>query len=633
MPETIKLGPQYRAATITRADINEEDRTVKLAFSSEAPYERYWGVEVLGHSRGEVDLSWLETGQAPLLMDHNPRDQVGIIEEVSIGADRKGRAVVRFGKGTRADEIFRDVLDGIRLNVSVGYEINKLQLVEENKDAPSIYRVTDWRPLEISIVSIPADPTVGVGREADTVNVQSVTIERKAPMSEVTTATAPAATAQATVTVDVEAIRAEARKNEESRVREIISVGERFNCRDKANEAIKSGKSADLFKGEVLMSLGDQANAILLKQHEIGLSEKEAKRYSLTRAIASMMDPKSAGRGAEFEMECSAAVAKRTGAAPKGFFVPVDYQARADIQRRDLLVGTATAGGNAVATDLDSSSFIDLLRNRMMVRAMGARVLSGLQGNLAIPKLTGSSTAYWVAENNAPTEGQQTIGQVTMSPKTIAAFTDFSRQLMLQSSLDVESLVRSDLSQILALGIDLAALHGTGSNNQPKGVANITGIGSVVGGDNGAAPTWGNIVDLETEVAVDNADLGSLGYLTNAKMRGKLKQTQKAANTGMFVWENNPADQGFGMMNGYRAGASNQVSSALTKGTANGVCSAIFFGNWADLIIGEWGMLDILVDPYTGSSAGTVRVTAFQSVDVAVRRAESFAAMLDALSS
>lgn len=353
----------------------------------------------------------------------------------------------------------------------------------------------------------------------------------------------------------------------------------------------------------------------------VGMSADDIRNYSLRRAILAAAS--NDWRGAELEREASEAVAKQLGREPSSFFMPADVQA----ERRDLTVGTAADGGYTVATDLLAQNFIQLLRNRMVVQAAGATVLAGLQGDVAIPKQTGGATAYWVAESGAPTESQQAVGQVTLSPKTVGAFTDFSRKLLRQSSLDVEAFVRQDLATALALAIDLAALHGSGASNQPTGIASTSGIGSVAGGTNGLAPTWAHMISLETEVAVDNADVGRLAYITNAKVRGKLKQTPKVSSTdSVMVWEVNDNP-----INGYRALVSNQVSSALTKGTSSGVCSAIFFGNWNDLLIGMWGGLDILVDPYTHSTSGTVRVVALQSVDIAVRHAESFAAMLDAL--
>jgi HK97 family phage major capsid protein len=265
----------------------------------------------------------------------------------------------------------------------------------------------------------------------------------------------------------------------------------------------------------------------------------------------------------------------------------------------------------------------------MMVQQLGAMTLGGLVGDVAIPKQTGGATAYWVAESGAPTESDQTVGQLALAPKTCGAFTDISRKLLKQSSIDIEGFVRLDLSTVLALALDAAAIAGTGADNQPTGILNTTGIGDVACGDpDGAAPVWADIVGLETEVAVDNADIGALAYLTNAKARGKLKVTEKATNTGQFVWEN--GTDGFGLLNGYRAAASNQVPSNLTKGAGTAL-SAIIFGNFSDLILALWGTVDILVDPYTGSTTGTVRVVALQDADIGVRHAESFAAAQDAV--
>ncbi len=377
---------------------------------------------------------------------------------------------------------------------------------------------------------------------------------------------------------------------------------------------------ADVARIERLEGVEGSLRAQGMPDPRIGMSEGEVRRYSLLRAIraAASNDWSQAG----LELEASRVVAQRVGRPPQGFYVPYDWA-----EARDLVKGTSSAGGYLVSTDLLAQSFVDLLRNRMVVRAAGATVLSGLVGDVAIPKQTGGATAYWVAEGGAPTESQQTVAQVAMTPKTVGAYTDISRKLLLQASIDVEAFVRRDLATVVALALDYAALHGTGTSNQPAGIAATSGIGLVDGGANGAAPTWAHVVQLETEVAVDNADIGSLAYITNAKVRGKLKQTEKASGTGLWVWT-----EGNTPVNGYPAYVTNQVRSDLTDGTGTNL-SAIFFGNWADLILGMWGVLDVLVDPYTGGTSGTVRVVVLQDVDIAVRHAESFSAMLDAITS
>lgn len=376
----------------------------------------------------------------------------------------------------------------------------------------------------------------------------------------------------------------------------------------------------------------------------LGMGPRDVERYSFTRALLAQASRN--WRGAELEREASEATAKALGLTAQGFFVPVDVmisRSLARVQtprgwqyqplRADLTKTPATAGGNLIQTDLLAASFIELLRNRMMVQAAGATILGDLIGDVAIPRQTGGATAYWVADNTDITaESTPTIGQVSLTPKTVGAYTDISRKLLKQSSIDVENFVRGDLSAVLARAIDLAAIHGAGGGTEPTGILATSGIGAIFAGGaaavgdnpNGAAPVWADVINLETEVAIDNADIGTLAYMTNARMRGKLKQTAKYAGTdSATIW-----GSGAEPLNGYMAHITNQVSSALTKGAGTGL-SAMIFANWADLLMGMWGTLDILADPYTGDVAGRVRVIALQDVDIAVRHAESFAAGVD----
>ena len=633
--------------TVRAEAFDEEARTVELSFSSEEPYERWWGTEILDHAESAVRLGRLNNGGA-LLMDHNGRDQVGVVERAWISG-RKGRAVVRFGRSARAQEVFQDVIDGIRKLVSVGYRIVEMVLAQRDGDNAT-YRVTDWEPYEISLVSIPADTTVGVGREGEAAPFDPRSLLKEeddmnfgtrnaggiapAPAAVVTppaAAPAVAPTEQRSLAPAAPVDHTAAIASERERSATIRAMGARLNCRDLADAAVNDGRSVEQFVRDFEAQAGN-ATVIRTAEHPaIGMSERDVRRYSFVRLMNAMANPQDADaqRAAGFEMECSAAALQRGQASAKAgsLRIPLDVL-RSDIngEQRGLSVGTATAGGHTVATDLLAGSFIELLRNAMALTGLGVRILGDLNGNLAIPRQTGGATAYWVGEGAAPTESQQAFDQVALSPKTVAAFTDMSRQLLLQSSIDVESFVRMDLAQTLALALDLAGVNGSGSSNQPRGILNTSGIGSVIGGTNGAAPSWDNIVGLETQVANVNAALGSLGYLTNTKVRGKLKLTQKFSGTnGDPIWEKGNE------MNGYRAAVSNQVPSTLTKGTAAGICSAIIYGNWADMLIGMWGGLDILVNPYILSGTGSVRIEAFQSADIAVRHPESFAAMVDAL--
>lgn len=665
---TLKLGRLVRSVKIERNAVDTAARTVELAFSSETPVERWFGNEVLGHKPGECNLDWLSSGRAPLLLDHHTGQQIGVIERAWIGNDGVGRALARFSESPRADQELKDCAAGIRVNISVGYQIDELELVAVDggepgdDDAESVYRATKWTPLEVSTVAIPADMSVGVGRaagdearEVPVVTRQNQQQQKRTRVMETEIEKAQRLERERMERENAERAQREAddrariereRSNgsqaadilraERQRVADIRALGTAHNQGPLAQEHIEKGTSIELFRG-ILLATIPSGTPLEKPLADIGMSDKDAKRFSVLRMMLAQLalregkDPKAV---APFELEASNAVAQRVGVPAKGFYIPMDVQ-RQEIapQQRALTVGTNTGAGYFVSTDLMPQDFITLLRNRMMVRAMGATVVSGLVGNVAFPKHATAGTAYWVAEGSGPTASDQVVAQVTMTPRQIMAMTDYSRLLMQQSSLDVENFVRDDLATILALGIDLAALHGTGADNQPTGLAATSGIGSVAGGTNGLAPTWAHIVALETAVAVANADVGATGYLSNAKVRGKLKTTLKnpSGTDGTFIWPDVAGPMpGFGLLNGYKAGTSNQVSSTLTKGNQS-ASSAIFFGNWADMMIGEWGVLDVLVNPYTGATAGTVRIHVYQSVDIAVRRAASFAAMLDAL--
>ena len=404
-------------------------------------------------------------------------------------------------------------------------------------------------------------------------------------------------------TVDLAAERAKTREEERERLSEINALSSRHNIPTEVRDkAVSEGQSIEQFRYTVLTHIGT-TKPLSQPPSDLGLSEGDKQRYSISRAIAAAIvgDWRLAG----FERECSEAIEKRVskeGYNKRGtFFVPYDVPLRTE--QRVLTAGTASAGGNLIGSALRPDLFIELLRNRMLATKLGITMITGLVGNIAIPKLTGAATAYWVAENTAPTAGNQTFGQVTLSPKTVVAYTDFSRQLLLQATPAVDGIVQGDLSKILALAIDKSVFHGAGASGEPRGIANVTGIGS----EAGASFAWANAVDMETLVAAANADMAGMAYVTNATVRGLLKARPKIGTTfPVFLCEDDK-------MNGYPLYCTNQIAAGN-----------MFFSDFTQAIMGEWGVLDILVDPYTGSSAGTVRIVAFQSVDLAVRQPAAF---------
>jgi HK97 family phage major capsid protein len=599
---TLSMAPNFaldmdRSADLSKRSIlmdakpvDEKSRRVRIAVSSEMPVERYFGTEVLDHSASSINLEFLGSGRAPLLLDHDPSKQIGIVEDITIdGSARVMRATVRFGKSGLAKEVFDDVVDGIRSNISVGYRVNNM--VQENAADGTIFRVNDWTPLEVSVVSIPADASVGVGRAAD---IPSITVVKENPMTE----------------VNHDDIRSEFARNAKA----IMELGAKHNKRELADKAVADGLSIEQFRGVILDAIGTEAFA---SNAMVGLTVAEKRNYSLLRAInaAASNDWRKAG----FERELSDEIAKRTGKDARGFYVPNDIR----WGQRDVTTSTGTGtskGGYLVGTDHRGDLFIDALREALVISSLGARMMTGLQGNVAIPKLTGRTAVAFVAEGSAPTEGAPVFAQVTMSPKTVAGYVDLSRRLMIQSDPSVEAVLRDDITRQIAGKIDEVAIEGGGSN-EPTGILGTSGIGAVTIGTNGGAPTYATVVNLQREVAIDNALNGSLAYLTNSKVVSKLRQTAKQSSgvEGNFI---------LGETNnllGYQVAETNLVPSDLTKGSGSAL-SAMIFGNFNDLMIGMFSGLDIVVDTSSLSTSGGTRIAFFQDVDVAVRNAQSFAA-------
>jgi HK97 family phage major capsid protein/HK97 family phage prohead protease len=613
-------GSFNRSAVFDRATVQEESRTIELSISSETEeVTRRDGVEILGHNREEIRAERLDSG-IPVLFNHDRDKHIGTLESWSIDSnDRKLRATVRFGKNDFADQKFNDVRDGILRDVSIGYNVYHATQLDRDGSLDA-YRVDDWEPLELSFVTIPADINVGIGREEEKPIKKE---EEKRQMSDEN---------KKTPEVDVIALERAADEKSHKRMCEMTALGEISNAQDIAKTFIKdSSKSV----GDLIVKINETADQrskdepqMKKVDNKIGLTEKQADSFQITRALKAKLTG-TWDREGGLEKECSDALAKKFGRDAQGFFVPEEVLMKP--QSRDLSVAVNTAGGYTVSDDLLSGSFIEDLNNRMVVSGLGITRLSGLTGDITIPRQTSGATAYWVGESTSVTESQQAFDQIKMTPKTVGALTEVTRKLILQSSIGIESFIRQDLARRLAIAIDLAAFHGSGVDGQPRGIISVSGIGDVAGGTNGLAPTYAHIVALEKAVAIDNALMGSLKYVTNSEIAAKLKTTQRFTSTDSPVWSTfGTTISGEGILNGYQAIATNQVSRTLTKGNQS-LSSAIFFGNWSDLIMAEWGTLDVNVDTATNSNTGAVRIVALKDVDLAVRHAESFAAMKDAL--
>ncbi|KQP39673.1 hypothetical protein ASF44_08045 [Pseudorhodoferax sp. Leaf274] len=512
--------------------------------------------------------------------------------------------------------MFADVVDGIRRHVSVGYVIHQAVATEVRDSGVDTYTATDWEPLEVSLVSVPADASVGVGRSAQLpVPVAAVPLSVPSKESRVTPDTTTAAPAAAPAPVAAPAIAAapaapaitsdDVRQhvaNERARVRELGAIGEtfaRFGGVALARTAVEKGETVEQLRAHIMNAMtASQAAPVTM----LDMEPKQAKRFSVFKAIRALTDK--SWKGAEFELECHTEILKRTGlqeAVHGGFYLPMD------IQKRDLTVAAPTGGGNLVATNLDAANFIDLLRARSRLVALGATLLPGLVGNVAVPKQTGAATAYWLVNEAAPiTESQQTVGQLPLSPKTLGAYTELSRLLMLQSTPAAESMVMADLAKVLSLGIDLAGFEGSGTGGQPTGIANTAGIGSVVG----TGLAYPGIIEFQTDLASSNALADGCAYATTPAVAGLLMQRQRFSGTDTPLWTGTVLD---GQVGGYQATTTTQ----LTAGS-------MIFGDYSQVVIGEWGMLEIALNPYANFTAAITGIRAIQSVDVGVRQVAAF---------
>ena len=527
-----------------------------------------------------------------------------------------------------------------------------MKLEEQGDNEADIYRATDWEPYEVSLVSMPADTTVGVGREArewhrgdegefDTIIVDLPERETEMKPEDDKKVETPALAIELKGELKVDADKI--RSDELTRIRVIGAAGAKYGQVELAEKCIDEGATVAEFNKRLLDALpGAKAPAQLNSPEarddkNIGLSNREMNDFSFVRLIRAQAfggkQPQFL-KDAAFELEaCRTAEEDYEGKRLGGFVIPTDMLAhnRRDLVHNQRIVDELTkriashpmyaqrvltegvAGASTIAEDLLSGSFIDLLRNSQVLTALGVTRMPGLQGDVAIPRQATEGTAFWLATDETDiTESTPTLDQVTLVPRNVGAMEIYTRQLLMQSSVAIEALIRSDIATTLAIEIDRAGLYGSGASGQPTGVANTSGIGAP-GSFTGPVPTYAEVVEFESTVAASNALMGNLAYLVEPPMRGSLKTTEKATDTAVFVWE--PGNT----INGYRTEVSNQV-----------VSGDVFFANWSDLLQGEWGGLEVLADPFTLGARFNVRIIAIWTTDFAVRHPESFALDNDA---
>lgn len=608
-------------ASIQSGDVNEAERTVALSFSSEEPVKRGFGIEILDHSPESVDLSRLLNG-APVMVDHFS-DQMGVVEDARINDDRQGFALLRFSDNPRPSEIFNDIVKGIRKNISVGYKITELKLESEDDEGVRTFRAS-WMPYEISVVGIPADTTVGIGRSENSnepqdnpelealvkKQVDSALDKRKTEPQIKVNKMEKTVEEKAEDKRQLDEAVAKATKETASNIREIDAIGRQAGytadeigtfITEGIDKTAMLGKALDKIKSkDVTINAGDPADE---------LPNKDKQRYSIGRVIRSMVEHTALDG---LEREVSDEIRSKTDQSSGEYVVPL-FAMCTDVNaagERALSAG-ASPGDKLVGTDHRGDMYIDKLRNRARVMELGATVITGLRGNVDIPRQTGAVTIASLAEAAAITPSDQNFDLVQLSPKRIGGETIFSKQLLLQSNPSIDNIVRSDIMTEMMLDVDAKALQGSGAGNQPTGIANQAGINALTFT---TSPTWAKVVQFETEVASDNADVDNMAYLTTAAVRGAWKTTVKEATQAVYLWENNTSP-----VNGYNAQVSNQITGNI-----------VFFGDFSQLLIGFWGGVDLTIDEVTLASNAQIRIIGNQFFDVAVRHPEAFTVSTDA---
>ncbi len=587
-----------------------EERTIVLSVSSSTPYFRWFGYEELDHSEGAVNLERFNDG-ANVLFNHNRDDYIGIIEKAWLDSNKLHNQI-KFDQHELAEKIYQSIKAGIVRNVSIGYEINEIKLIGQRNNF-DVYRAVKWTPFETSIVTVPADASVGVGRSYFTPkgeNSESKVIEA----NEIMPPEAPIINE-----VDI-------RKQERDRVGGINALIAKHGHRELGQKAIDEGYSIEAARSLYLDQVTQGAVAPVAKTlAPVEMSNKERRQYSFLRAIGYAAGRVSADK-AGLELEVSRELETRIGKPPEGIYVDqsqlVSYRAPYDTQ-------TPAAAGNLISTDLLSDRFIEQLYNESAFLSMGVTYLRDLQGNVEIPRESTFTKGYWIGEGMPITEDEGTFDKINLSPKKLACLTKMTYEMVNQSSIDIENYARARLIRGLALELDRTIGFGSGIGEEPLGIVSHPEVLSIVLGANGGALTWSALVDLIAQVDQANAMKGgNFGYVVNAKTKAKLMKTLDDPTTGAgsWIWQNTSPTEG--SIAGYRVRCSNQIPNNLSKGTANNLTS-IFFGDFSNVLLGIWSGLDVMVDPYSESSNAIVKVIAKQLVDLELTRGKYFAVATD----
>ncbi len=642
---------KYRAADwiVETREVGEgkdkkTERVVRCSISSETPYARYmadpesgeWvkALEVLGHGPGEIDDTRMRDGL--VIQDDHWGDQIGIMDKPEV-KDGRICGTIRFGHSQKARDIEADALDGIKRNMSVGYIVNEYK--RDGVDAATglpIFRVTNWTPYEASFVNVPADTNIGVGRaEAD----ETITRTAAKPAAE--------STKEKGIQIMDKPTTAGYTAEQRTKIREMASAAHVSG--EEVADILTSERSFEEIREE-LLNRREEYLAELAKKPAKPAAEARAvidegdkakirQKYDFAKVLryyAEVAESKFSSIDIGFEREVSDELKAKTGRAVQGILLPdfIGNRAAANQSDGSLTLGTPAydtdtaaggitgiggAGKNLIETLLLSGQFIDALVATLVLREqLGAEVLTGLVGNIAIPK-GGSISGGWVAEGSNAAKKNPTFGQITAAPHTYGAYVDITRKLLLQSSVNVQAKVLEWLMYACAAGIETAAFQGAGTNGAPTGFCT-----ALTGTAWSNAPTFDKIVDLIATTKTANSYKPSMKFVGNAGVWAKLAKTRdyEVLTDGAASGAKNVGAIG---------GSVRLLDTATNKVIGRDFVEAnlmpdakLLFGDFTQLSVCLWSGTDIIVDPYANDTNGGLRLVALQDSDILIKRPESF---------
>lgn len=347
--------------------------------------------------------------------------------------------------------------------------------------------------------------------------------------------------------------------------------------------------------------------------------------------------------GLELEMlQESSKEAREKGLAPQGIYLSDDImgamvsrnrhlQKMLGREQRAMTAGTLGAGGYLIPTE--KIGFFDALYALTILDAAGVIKLTGLSANSDLPGFSVAVATGWASgETGTQSPADATVVNRALRPNLIYGATDISKRLMIQTNDSIDAYILGSIMKSMAVAIENAVINGDGSN-KPTGILGTSGIGNVAIGTNGGALTLANILKLVQIVQSANGNLANAKFISNFKVAAALKQIPIDSGSGMMIMSYQQYAMGTpNVIDGYQTLLTSNVPSNLTKGTSSGVCSPLIFGDFSQVVVGQFGGVDLMIDNVSAAvvRAGTVAITVNQFVDSALKQPAAIGAILDA---